>query len=86
MKRYSDKEKAEILKEIKNAGNIRAVCQKRGISHATAHNWLKKATLINSEENYSAEQRQLKKKIEKLELQNAVLKDLVKRGKKEARK
>jgi len=42
MKRYSTEEKAEILKEVEGIGNINLVCKKRGISHTTVHNWIRK--------------------------------------------
>lgn len=79
MRRYSDEEKAEILKEIENVGNIHAVCRKRGLSHTTVHNWLKKQELNKKDTNYPAENRRLKKKIAELELKNAILKDLLKK-------
>ena len=42
MKRYSEEEKSEILKEVESLGNINLVCRKRGITHTTVHNWIKK--------------------------------------------
>ncbi len=42
MRRYSNEEKAEIIREIEGVGNIRAVCRKRGLSRTMVHNWLKK--------------------------------------------
>ena len=79
MKRYSMEEKAEILKEVENLGNINLVCRKRGISHTTVHNWIKKGVIDNSR-NYPAENRRLKKRISELELQNSILKDLLKKN------
>ena len=80
MRRYSDDEKAEILKEIESVGNIHAVCRKRGLSHTTTvHNWLKKQGLTEKNRNYPAENRRLKKKTAELELKNAILKDLLKK-------
>ena len=79
MRRYNDEEKAEILKEVESVGNIHAVCRKRGLSHTTVHNWLKKQELTQKNKNYPAECRRLKKKIAELELKNAILKDLLKK-------
>ena len=79
MKRYSEEEKAEILKEVESVGNVHAVCRKRGISHTTVHNWLKKESLRAGGKNYPAQVRSLKKKVAELELKNAVLKDLLKK-------
>ena len=78
MKRYSTEEKAEILKEVEDIGNINLVCKKRGISHTTVHNWIKKGVLVNNR-NYPAENRRLKKRVSELELQNSILKDLLKK-------
>ena len=60
MRRYSNEEKAEILKEIEAVGSIHAVCRKRGISHTTAHNWLKKDSLRAGAKSYPAENRRLR--------------------------
>ena len=78
MKRYTMEEKAEILKEVEDIGNINLVCKKRGISHTTVHNWIKKG-VIESNGNYPAENRRLKKRISELELQNSILKELLKK-------
>ena len=78
MKRYSAEEKSEILKEVENLGNINLVCRKRGITHTTVHNWIKKEA-DNNKRNYPAENRRLKKKVSELELQNSILKDLLKK-------
>ena len=79
MRRYSSEEKVEILKEVENVGNIHAVCRKRGLSHTTVHNWLRKQGLQEKNRNYPAENRRLKKKIAELELKNSILKDLLKK-------
>lgn len=78
-RKYSNEEKAEILKEIEAVGSIHAVCRKRGISHTTAHNWLRKENLKEGGKDHSAENRRLKRKIAELELKNAILKDLLKK-------
>ena len=76
MRRYSLEERAEILREIEEVGNVSVVCRKRGISVTTAHNWVKKDRL---EGGKNQENRRLKKKVAQLELQNAILKDLLKK-------
>ena len=78
MKRYSLEEKSEILKEVESLGNINLVCRKRGITHTTVHNWIKEEA-DNNKRNYPAEARRLKKKVSELELQNSILKDLLKK-------
>ena len=61
MKRYSKEEKAEILKEVEDIRNINLVCKKRGISHTTVYNWIRKGATDNNK-NYPVENRRLKKK------------------------
>ena len=78
MKRYSIEEKAEILKEVEEVGNINLVCRKRGLSHTTVHNWIKKG-IGTSNKNYPAENRRLKKRVAELELEKSILKDLLKK-------
>lgn len=78
MRRYTEEEKAEILKEVESLGNVSLVSKKRGISHTTIHTWVKKG-LKGEKRNYPAENRMLKKKISDLELQNKILKDLLKK-------
>ena len=67
MRRYTVEEKAEILKEVENLGNINLVCRKRGISHTTVHNWVKKGA-VNNNRNSPSENRRLKKRVSELEL------------------
>ena len=76
MRRYSLEEKLEILREIEEVGNVSAVCRKHGISLTTAHNWVKKDKLKGGK---NQENRRLKKKVAELELQVAILKDIVKK-------
>ena len=40
MRRYTEEEKAEILKEVESLGNVSLVSKKRGISHTTIHTWV----------------------------------------------
>ena len=77
MGKYTEEEKAEIFKEVESLGKINLVCRKQGIAHITVHNWIKKG-VDNNNRNYPAENRRLKKKISELELQNSILKDLLK--------
>ena len=60
MRRYSDDEKRQILKEVEDVGNIHTVCKKRGLAPTTVHNWLRKQAREGIR-NYPAENRKLKK-------------------------
>ena len=79
MRRYSEAEKSEILKEVESLGNVSLVSKKRGISHTTIHAWIKKG-LKGDRRNYSAENRNLRKRISDLELKNEILKELLKKS------
>jgi len=45
MRRYSEEEKLEILREVEDIGNIHLVCRKRGLSNTTVHSWITKGVL-----------------------------------------
>ena len=79
MRRYSEEEKKEILKEVESLGNVSLVSKKRGLSHTTIHNWIKKG-LRGDKRDQLAENRSLRKRISDLELQNKILKELLKKS------
>lgn len=78
MNQYSRELKEQVVKEIKEVGNISLVCKKHGLKTSTVHGW------INGYKNKDkiAEQklnRQLQKKIKDQELEIEVLKSLLKK-------
>jgi transposase-like protein len=78
MKQYSEAIKEQILKEVKETGSVALVAKKHGVPTSIIHTWQKmfnNGVLINK----SKENRSLRKKISELELENQVLKELLKK-------
>jgi transposase len=78
MKLYSEEFKEQILKEIKEVGNITLVCKKHSLRRTTVMNWLHKV----KNRSKIAEQKltkELNKKIKDQELEIAVLTSLLKK-------
>ena len=49
MKRYSDEERAEILKKVESVGNVHSICRQRGINRI--HNQVGKGNPEISDQN-----------------------------------
>ncbi len=78
MKQYSIEFKEQILKEIKEVGNISLVCKKHDLKTSTVHGWIHGV----KNKDKIAEQKlnkELQRKLKDLELENAVLKSLLKK-------
>ena len=78
MRNYSTEEKDQILKEVKETGNVAVVAKKHGIATSTIHTWLnrlKNKDVISSKKTI----RQLEKQLADKELENRVLKELLKK-------
>ena len=78
MKRYEAAFKEQIIREIKEVGNISLVCKRHGLRPSTAHGWLhniKNAVQI-SEKKLT---RELQKKIKDQEHEILVLRSLLKK-------
>ena len=75
---YTEDFKKQVVKEIKDIGNLSLVCKTHGVPLSTAHSWLnvERGVRIRSERNNDAH---LKKRLESLELENRVLKELLKK-------
>lgn len=80
-KKYTDEEKLQIINEAKTSGNILSTSRRYGISDGTIHTWIKKSSVATIKTNNTAQQeiKKLKKIIADKELENAILKDLVKK-------
>ncbi len=78
MKMFTPEFKEQIIKEIKEVGNISLVCKKHGLKSSTVHGWLNN---INNTEKISEAKanREAQKKIKDLELQVEVLTSLLKK-------
>lgn len=78
MKQYSSEFKEQIIKEIKEVGNISLVCRKHSLKPSTVHGWIYGV----KNKDKIAEQKlnkELQRKLKDLELENAVLKSLLKK-------
>ena len=75
MRRYTEEEKAEILKEVESLRNVSLVAKKHGMPATTIQNWIRKG-LSNSN---PSEVKRLKKTISQQRLQISILKDLLKK-------
>jgi transposase len=78
VKRYTKEEKEQILKEVKETGNMALVARQRGISYQTIVSW------VGSERKAPArKQRQdlkrLESRLKDAELENRILKELLKK-------
>jgi putative transposase len=82
--RFTDAQKAFIIKQVEDGTTIAEVCRKAGISEATFFNWKKKyAGLLPSEmrrmRELEAENARLKKIVADLSLDKEMLQDVIKR-------
>ena len=75
MKRYTEEEKIEILKEVESLGNVSLVAKKHGMPTTTIQNWIRKGL----RQSDSSEIRRLKKTVSQQKLQISILKDLLKK-------
>jgi transposase-like protein len=80
--KYNLEEKLKIIDEAKKSGNVLATAKRYSISDGAIRNWIKRLDK-KPEKNQSAdltnEVRRLKKILADKELENAILKDLVKK-------
>jgi transposase len=78
MKMYSSEFKEQIVKEVKEVGNISLVCKKHDLKLSTVHGWLhsnkNRAQIAEKKQN-----KEYQKKIKDLELQVEVLTSLLKK-------
>ena len=77
-RKYTNEEKQQIMEEAKNVGNILAVAKKNGIPAATLHTWLKPKN-IKSKDLNNVELKELKSKLASADLENKILKELLKK-------
>jgi transposase-like protein len=77
-KKYTPAEKDQLLKEVKQTGNLTLVAKKHNVPVSTLHCWLGKTKHVPAEKK-SAELQRLKKIIADKELENQILKELLKK-------
>lgn len=78
LSKFSAELKEQVLAEIKEVGNVVAVANKHGISPKTVHNWTRAIT-HKVQIDQSKELRELNRKLKDAELENLVLKELLKK-------
>ncbi len=77
--KYSDEEKMKIIQEAKASGNIAATAKRYSITDATVHGWMKKFNNVKPEKDLHQEIKRLKQQLADRDLENSILKDLVKK-------
>ncbi len=77
--KYSDEEKMKIIQEAKASGNIAATAKRYSITDATVHGWMKKFNKVKPEKDLHQEIKRLKQQLADRDLENSILKDLVKK-------
>lgn len=77
-KTYSPEFKAQVVKDTIETDNTTLVAKKHGISQRTVYNWYSKE--INKDSNTKKKaQKSIEKRNKELELENQILKDLLKK-------
>jgi putative transposase len=84
-KRFTPEQIIKILQEAEAGSNNKDICRKYGISEVTFYNWRSKYGGISISEarrlkTLETENRQLKRLVADLSLDNQVLKDLLKKN------
>lgn len=75
--KYGNDLRAQVIKESKETGNAAMVARRHEVPIATVYSWLRSA---DKPKNLTkAEVIDLRKKLEEKELENAILKDLLKK-------
>lgn len=78
-RRYSNEEKLNIINECNVSGNIAATAKKYSVADATIHGWIKQFNKKKPENDLNAEIKKLRRQLSDANLENAILKDLVKK-------
>ena len=76
--KFSEEFKTQILKEVEEVGVIATVAKKHSIDPKNVHNWLR-VRKNKPKLDQARELRELRKKLEDSELENLVLKELLKK-------
>lgn len=76
--KFSEELKVQILKEVEEVGVIAMVAKKHAIDPKNIHNWLR-VRKNKPKLDQARELRELRKKLEDAELENLVLKELLKK-------
>jgi len=77
MSKYSAELKAQVVKEAKETGNATMVARRHQVPAATVYSWIRGRDLKANTAN--VENRKLRKALEEKELENEILKELLKK-------
>lgn len=77
--KYSDEEKLKIIAEARSSGNISATAKRYSITDVCIHGWIKKFSKSKPEKDLLQENKKLKQLLADRDLENSILKDLVKK-------
>ena len=86
MTRYSQDFKEKLIEEVKEVKSIRSVSAKHNIPTSTLATWIKKShqniqlNFERSKKDLKSENKQLKRQLEDVELELAIIKDLLKKN------
>lgn len=75
--KYSDDLRAQVIKESKETGNAAMVARRHEVPIATVYSWLRSSD--RPKDVTKTEVMDLRRKLEEKELENAILKDLLKK-------
>jgi transposase-like protein len=83
-KKYTEEEKLQIINEAKTSGNITATAKRYSLSDSSIHGWMRKfevnkptkKTISKADQQ---EIKRLKRQLADAQLENSILKDLVKK-------
>ena len=78
-KQYSQLEKDQLIKEVRDCGSISLVSKKHKVPLSTLHGWLKKKSSKTTSESPEAINKKLKKQLLDRELKIKILEDLLKK-------
>lgn len=78
---YTPEEKAQILEEVKSTGNVKVVAQRHSMPPSTIATWIKPRYKKKDKitRDYDQEIKELKTKLEDSDLENKILKELLKK-------
>ena len=78
---YTPEEKAQILEEVKSTGNVKAVAKRHGMPPSTIATWIKPRYKKKDKitRGYNQEIKDLKAKLDDFDLENKILKELLKK-------
>lgn len=78
-RKYTETEKKQVLDDVKSIKNVATVAKKYKIPSATIHTWLRTVPKNKVSHGLMAENKKLIKELQSKELENNILKELLKK-------